>query len=186
MTLGIEFDTQSFMSSEMIEIYNEQGEQIGVRPRDEVHHRGMWHRGVHCFLFNDSDQLLVQRRAEGCDTFAGAYDCSVSEHLSVGEGFKEALVRGCQEELGINPFQLKKLVSYKMQYGPTDNMICDLYSAKIDERNLQINKNEVASIEFLELTEIIDRLNNDPSKFTSWFREQLCWMHTKPYRFEII
>lgn len=165
----------------MIEVFNEQGDKMGVRLRREVHSLGLWHRGVHCFLFDSFGKLLIQRRSESCDTYPNAYDCSISEHLGIGESFEEALVRGCKEELGVSPNGLKKLISYKMQYGPTDNMICELYSAQINENDVRINETEVTEIEFLEIAEIFKRLEEDPSHFTSWFRQQLCWLNEKPH-----
>lgn len=173
------------MSDEMIDIFNEHGDRLGVRPRLEAHSQGLWHRGVHCFLFNSSGQLLVQRRSESCDTFPNAYDCSISEHLCINESFKEALIRGCREELCTSPTDLKRLISYKMNYGPTDNMICELYSAEIDESNLQCNKSEVAEIEFFEMADILELQNAKAFQFTSWFQQQLNWFNGKPHGLEI-
>ena len=170
----------------MIEVFNELGDGLGVRTRREVHSLGLWHRGVHCFLFNSSGKLLVQRRSRSCDTFPNAYDCSISEHLGIGESFDEALIRGCREELGTVPWGMKKLVSYNMQYGPNDNMICDLYSAQIEEIDVRINESEVAEIEFLELVEIFERLESHTSQFTSWFRQQLYWFNAKPHELAVI
>lgn len=174
------------MSEEMIEVFTEQNERLGVRLRREVHSLGLWHRGVHGFLFNAKGQLLIQRRAKDCDTFPDTFDCSISEHLSVGESFEEAFIRGCSEELGVVPVALKKLVSYKMHYGPTDNMICELFSAQVLESELHIDESEVAGVEFLELVEVLRRLESDPSQFTSWFREHLLWFEAKPHKLSII
>jgi isopentenyldiphosphate isomerase len=174
------------MSDELIEIFNVQMEMLGVRRRSEVHSLGFWHRGVHCFLFNSSGKLLVQRRSNNCDSFPNTFDCSISEHLSIGESFEGALVRGCLEELGAAPYEINKLVSYKMQYGPTDNMICELYSGRINTDEVKINEAEVAGIEYLDVSEILMLLKARPSQFTSWFREQLYWFDSKPHGLSVI
>lgn len=174
------------MIEEVIEFFDSHGKLLGARPRSEVHTLGLWHRGVHAFLFNSSGLLLVQRRSESCDSFPNTYDCSVSEHLAVKETFEEAVLRGCREELGVNLRESKKLVSYKMKYGPNDNMICDLFTASIDEHEIKINKSEVASIEYLSIDELLVRLERDPSQFTSWFKEQLLWFAGKTHLLLII
>nr|BDT27431.1 NUDIX domain-containing protein [Bacteriovorax sp. HI3] len=174
------------MSQELIEIFDSEGLLIGVRDRKEVHSLGLWHRGVHGFLFDNKGRLLIQKRSENCDTFPNVYDCSISEHLRVGESFKEAFIRGCNEELGLLILNSEKLISYKMIYGPTDNMICELYRAKIESNDIEFDKSEVTSIDFVEIELILSDVNDNPALFTSWFKQQLLWYAQKPHNLTLI
>lgn len=168
------------MDLEQIETFHSDGVFLAIRSRKEVHQLGLWHRGVHVFLFDKQGRLLVQKRGPGCDTFANAYDCSMSEHLSVGESFKHAAVRGCREELGVTDIPFEKLIAYKMAYGPTDNMICELYSGSVETNLIHFNKDEVASIDFIFIEDLLKMLNANPLQFTSWFKEQLLWFSKLP------
>lgn len=174
------------MNLELIEIYNEMGLEIGVMPRNRVHSQGDWHKGVHAFLFDRDNRLLIQKRSVFCDTFPGALDCSLSEHLSVGEAFETALSRGCREELGLNQLNFKRLLAYKMQYGPTDNMICEIYSASIDPINIIINETEIGSIQFVHLESLQELMIQNSTIFTSWFYQQLLWYFGKPNKLQIL
>jgi isopentenyldiphosphate isomerase len=163
------------MSSEMIEVFDDQGSLLGTQPRKVVHAQGHWHKGVHGFLFDEAGRLLIQKRSNGCDTFPGAIDCSLSEHLMPGESFESALLRGCREELGLKTVRPTQLITYKMPYGPTDNMIGALYKTSISVEELILNRSEVESIQFIELESLRERLKSGQAHFTKWFYHQLLW-----------
>ncbi|MES2801245.1 MAG: NUDIX domain-containing protein [Bdellovibrionota bacterium] len=170
------------MSHELIEIFNSDGLLVGTRDRKDVHSLGLWHRGVHGFLFDHRGRLLIQKRSEHCDTFPNVYDCSISEHLSVGETFKQALTRGCNEELDLSEIHSEKILSYKMAYGPTDNMICELHTAQIESNEINFNKAEVAAIDFVEIDSLLELATQKPAQFTSWFQQQLLWYSKKSHK----
>lgn len=174
------------MSAEPIEIFNSDGDFLGISSRKEAHSLGLWHRGVHGFFFNEKGQLLIQKRSNFCDTFPGAIDCSISEHLSINETFEGALTRGCREELNISDISAKKLITYKMQYGPTDNMICELYTADIVSTSICFNPAEIKSIDFVEMESLLRQVHHTPQRFTSWFRQQLLWYFKEPNNLMII
>ena len=109
------------MAEEYVDIIDENNEVVGQEARRIVHKTGLWHRGVHVFLFTPDGRLLVQKRSQTRDTFPGRLDCSVSEHLKVGESYFASAVRGLGEELGIDGISLTRLVQFKMNYGPNDN-----------------------------------------------------------------
>ena len=163
------------MALEHIEYFSLDGDFLGIKPRKEVHSLGLWHRGVHGFLFDQQGRILTQKRSLTCDTFPGAIDCSISEHLSVGETYREALLRGCKEELNLSNLSLTRLVAYKMQYGPTDNMICELYAGQINADEVRFDPSEVAAIKFENIELLHKQILQEPKNFTSWFREQLLW-----------
>ncbi len=48
------------MSDELFDVVDENNIVIGQEWRSIVHQRGLWHRGVHVFLFTCDGKLLVQ------------------------------------------------------------------------------------------------------------------------------
>ncbi|GAB6992106.1 NUDIX hydrolase [Paenibacillus pini] len=100
------------MSKEMLDIYNEQQEHIGVAPRDEVHEKGYLHHTFHCWIIRstpEGPQLLFQKRQDTKDTFPGYFDITAAGHLTAGETIEHA-AREIQEELGVN-IEFSQLVS---------------------------------------------------------------------------
>jgi isopentenyl-diphosphate delta-isomerase type 1 len=101
------------MQEEVIEIVDREGRTIGQRNRSDVHgNPALLHKVVHVLVFNDSGQLLLQKRSMNKDVAPGKWDTSVGGHVSPGEDLKTAAMREMEEELGISPEDIKPLYSY--------------------------------------------------------------------------
>lgn len=169
------------MPDETLDIVNKTNEVIGQGLRSAIHQAGHWHRGVHLFLVTPDSQLILQRRSAQTDTFPNAWDCSSSEHVQVGESSLAAVRRGLQEELGItSPLALKPVVLFRMDYGPTDNMICTLFQAEVAQMPTCFDAQEVAALTSHSLGEVQAMLANGEVAFTRWFEHMLRWTMGQP------
>ncbi|MGB1285691.1 MAG: NUDIX hydrolase [Aggregatilineales bacterium] len=90
--------------TELFDIYDENLQHIGVKPRAEVHRDGDWHLVFHCHvIYRDNagdDWMILQKRAPDKDTFPGLLDVSVGGHYEHGETMQDG-VREISEELGL-------------------------------------------------------------------------------------
>lgn len=86
---------------EVFEIVDERNTVIGQEYRGIVHRQGLLHRATYCFVFNRKGQLLLQKRSSQKKIGPNQWDLSLAEHLQPGESFRDAVVRGLREELGI-------------------------------------------------------------------------------------
>jgi isopentenyl-diphosphate delta-isomerase type 1 len=174
------------MTNELLDIVNADNHVIGQEKREIVHRSGRWHRGVHVFLFTPDRKLLVQRRSRAQDTFPGALDCSVSEHLKIGESYREGALRGLWEELGLDAINLTRLLQFKMNYGPGDNMINELYEGILDAETLTFDQHEIAQIACHTLSELEEMMAAGQVPFTSWLTQLLCWYAGKSNRLQVL
>ncbi len=174
------------MTEEYFDIVNENNEILGQEIRRIVHQTGLWHRGVHVFLFTPNRRLLVQKRSQSQDTFPNRLDCSVSEHLKVGESYFDGAVRGLQEELGLGGISLTRLVQFKMNYGPNDNEFSDLYEGVFDGRSLDADPNEVAGIAYYTIPQLEEMLVSEQALFAPWFIQLIRWYTGQPTNMEIL
>lgn len=71
-------------------------------PRHTVHSKGLHHRAVNVLVFNSIGALLLQKRSPQKDMSPMLYDISCAEHVNSGETYKDAVIRGLYEELGID------------------------------------------------------------------------------------
>ncbi|KAJ1473802.1 NUDIX hydrolase domain-like protein [Baffinella frigidus] len=69
--------------------------------RTKVHSQGLWHRAVHVWLYQPDGRVVIQRRAQGKDTFPGLWDCSAAGHVTSGDTVLETVLKEVQEELGL-------------------------------------------------------------------------------------
>ncbi len=91
------------MSTELLDVYDENMQKIGVMERDKVHKTGAWHCSFHCWIVrrtNDGQFVLFQKRGPEKELFPNFLDISVAGHLSSGESPKDG-IRELREELGI-------------------------------------------------------------------------------------
>jgi isopentenyldiphosphate isomerase len=160
---------------ELLDIFDENNLFIGQEKRSAVHQSGLWHRGVHIFLFTSGRKLVIQQRGKYRKQSPGALDCSVSEHLQAGESYLAGAIRGLQEELGIKEAPLRRLVQFKMNYGPDDNMISTLYEGTVDEKAIRADPNEVERIIYHSISEVKEVLAQEQVVFSRWFKQLLLW-----------
>lgn len=89
------------MNQELIPVVNENDQFIENRPRKEVHKLGLRHRAVHILVFNDKNQLFLQKRSLTKDINAGLWDTSAAGHVDAGESYAACAHRETIEELGV-------------------------------------------------------------------------------------
>ena len=90
------------MNEEIIDLVDNKNQITGKISRDQVHgNPTLKHRAVHVYVYHNSGQILLQKRAESKSTQPGKWDSSVGGHLLAGESYEEAAIRETKEELGI-------------------------------------------------------------------------------------
>ncbi len=140
---------------------------------------------MHILLVNNKNEILLQIRSPTKDKFPNCYDCSVSEHVKAGESFEDAAKRGINEELGLENITLKKIVKLRMNYGPNDNMITEVFEVNFNGE-LKLNENEISKIVFIPRENIPKLLEKENHRFPPWTKEILRWYVGMPSIIEIM
>lgn len=89
------------MNHELIAVVDENDQFIENQPRKKVHQLGLRHRAVHILVFNDKQQLFLQKRSLTKDINAGLWDTSAAGHVDAGETYAACAHRETIEELGV-------------------------------------------------------------------------------------
>ena len=174
------------MPDELLDVVNDDDIVIAQEMRSVVHRLGLQHRGVHLFLVTPQDKLLLQQRSRIKDLLPLALDCSVSEHLKAGEGYRQAALRGLVEELGIHGLRIHPLVKFKMNYGPNDLEISQLYEGRVDPDLVRFDPLEVEGISCRSLAELEALLHGGEASFCGWFVQLLAWYMGRSGEMKII
>ena len=82
---------------ENLDIYDEYMNKIGTESRDAVHRNGLWHKTVHCWMYDDDGNVYFQIRAD-----SGKLYTTASGHVLSGETVRDAFRREIQEEIGVD------------------------------------------------------------------------------------
>ena len=89
------------MNEELIAVVDKHDQFIENQPRNKVHQLGLRHRAVHILVFNDKQQLFLQKRSLSKDINAGLWDTSAAGHVDAGESYDNCAHRETIEELGV-------------------------------------------------------------------------------------
>ena len=148
---------------EYLDIYDESGNHIGTEERGNVHSKGLWHKTVHCWLYDKEGNIFFQRRAD-----RGTLYTTSSGHLSAGESITEAFQREIKEEIGLNidasDATFVSMVPFKMDLVKKDgsvfkdrafaNVYVDLYVG--DYKDFHMDFHEVSGIVIVNAKEVLD------------------------------
>lgn len=80
---------------EYLDIYDEEGNHIGKEERSIVHECALWHKTVHCWLYDKEGNIYFQIRSDKNKLYTTA-----SGHVQAGESVQEAFGREIEEEIG--------------------------------------------------------------------------------------
>ena len=115
---------------EYLDYYDEDGNYLGYKSRDEVHKEGLWHNTVHCWLYENDGSIYFQIRSDSHKFYTTA-----SGHVLKGETIKEAFRREIKEEIGLDidssDATLVSINIWKMDKLKNDVLIKDRAKANI-------------------------------------------------------
>ncbi len=156
------------MADEIVDVINDNDEVIGKEGKNKCHKEGLWHRTVGIFIFNDNEDLLLQKRSMNMATSPGKYDCSASGHVGSGKTQEEDAIKELKEELGIE-INLKLIFKNLTEnFDEGKNKIRHLFSLFIGHHNgpFNIGKFEVDSVKFFSFDEMTKTIGKTPNDFT--------------------
>jgi isopentenyl-diphosphate delta-isomerase type 1 len=154
-------------SNELFYLVDDDDNAIGSVKRAEAHRsNSIKHRSIFILLFNDRDELLLQKRSQGKDTFPGFWTVSTSGHVAYGQSYDEAARRELQEEIGLN-LPLERLQKI---YVKEEREFAFIYRGFFtDEVKINFDQDEVSEVRWValeKLAEFIKENDLTPSALT--------------------
>ncbi len=123
---------------ESVVLLDEAGYASGTADKIAVHHAETpLHLAFSCYLFNESGQFLLTRRAESKRTFPGVWTNTCCGHPRPGEPLSGSVLRRLRDELGIGSAVLTLVLPgfryrARMANGVMENEICPVFAAYTD------------------------------------------------------
>lgn len=138
---------------------------IGAECLLEAKEKGLIRRASRVYLFNNQNQLLMQRRSDQI-SMPLQIDQSAAGHVDEGETYREAAERELREELGISGLELEEIATSI----PTPGFFSGIYRAVVEENiPLDINSTEVDSVFWWDIEHLETELAVNPGAFTASF-----------------
>lgn len=153
-------------------LVNEFDQPIGVLEKLEAHQKGLLHRAFSIFIFNDSNELMLQRRAFDKYHSGGLWTNTCCSHPDPNEGVLEACHRRLKEEMGFDT-ELEFVTSFIYRAELDQNLIehefDHVYIGKYRD-NPVINESEVSEWKFVNLADLENDMKKHPDHYTVWFK----------------
>ena len=129
---------------EWLPLVNTEGRLLGKAPR-HICHKGMkiLHPVVHLHIFNEVNELFLQKRAADKLVQPGKWDTAVGGHVSYGDNIMEALIRETEEELGLKIKEAEFMCKYVWETTLEQELVYMFrFKMNTDERNIIINQTQ--------------------------------------------
>ena len=162
----------TIMEEQEVILVNEKDEQIGTMKKMEAHEKGLLHRAFSVFIFDKKGRMLLQQRAAEKYHGAHLWTNACCSHPLPGETVESAARRRLKEELGFST-ELREIFTFTYKAEVENDLVEHEYDhvfAGEYEGGLDPNPTEVSGFLYTEMSELKRQIDNDPLKFTSWFK----------------
>jgi len=153
-------------------LVNENDVQTGVMGKKEAHEKGVLHRAFSIFIFDSKGKMLLQQRAASKYHGGHLWTNACCSHPLPGEETEAAAQRRLVEELGFTT-PLNEIFSFTYRAEVENGLIEHEYDHVFVgqfEGEINANPGEVANVSYEEMDRLIWAIENQPQKFTSWFK----------------
>ncbi len=160
------------MKEEQVILVDKDDNQLGFMAKLEAHEKGLLHRAFSVFLFNDKNELLLQKRALSKYHSPGLWTNTCCSHPRDGESITEAANRRLSEEMGIAA-QLEQKFSFiyvaELDQGLTEHELDHVLMGNYNGHP-HINPEEVADWKYIDIEELQMDVAQNTVNYTEWFK----------------
>ena len=160
------------MIEDNVILVNENDEPIGLMPKLEAHQKAKLHRAFSVFVLNESNEIMLQQRAEHKYHSPLLWTNTCCSHQREGETNIEAGNRRLFEEMGFNT-ELKELFHF-IYKAPFDNGLTehelDHVMIGYYSNDPKINLDEVANWKWMAIEDVQLDIKSNPEIYTVWFK----------------
>ena len=158
--------------SEEVILVDQSDNPVGTMEKMEAHRKGVLHRAFSIFLFNDSGEMLLQKRASAKYHTGGLWTNACCSHPRANETMQEALQRKLMQEMGIT-CPVKKAFSFtyraELADGLTEHEYDHVFYGYFNEAP-RPNPEEVQDWKYMPVEALEKDIAMNPERYTPWFK----------------
>ena len=160
------------MINDFVILVNKNDKKIGLMPKMEAHKKGALHRAFSVFIFNNKNELMIQKRNINKYHSPGLWTNTCCSHQKDGESNISAGKRRLLEEMGFC-VELNEVGSFIYNVGVDNGLIeheLDYILVGKYNGNVKINSDEVDNWKWMRLDNIRVDMKIRPKRYTEWFK----------------
>jgi len=154
-----------------------------------AHELGLLHRAFSIFIFNNKQELLLQKRHADKYHSAGLWSNTCCSHPRPGESTETASLRRLREETGIDcPVTEAFVFHYRARLEGSDlveNEIDHVFKGYY-EGPVSYDNEEIEEVKWIGRDDLLRDLRENPGNYTIWFKiiidKVLAYMESLPVR----
>ncbi len=157
---------------EQVILVDQHDNETGTMEKQQAHIEGLLHRAISVFIYNTKGEMLLQQRAADKYHSANLWTNTCCSHPRPGETAGDAATRRLREEMGMT-CELTEAFNF-IYKAKLDN---DLTEHEYDHVFTGITDNipkpdpaEVAAWKYIELAQLEKDIDDQPGKYTEWFK----------------
>jgi isopentenyl-diphosphate Delta-isomerase len=168
---------------ENVVLVDETGAACGTAAKTAVHHAETpLHLAFSAYLFNESGQFLLTRRAESKPTWPGVWTNTCCGHPLPDEPVANSVRRRLRQELGIGTAELVLVLprfryQARMANGVLENEVCPVYAAYSDAAP-EPDPAEVAETRWVDWDQFCAEVTAGQQSISPWCAMQLTELMT--------
>jgi isopentenyl-diphosphate delta-isomerase len=154
------------------DLFNQDG-RLSTMEKIEAHRYGLLHRAVSVFIFNDRNELLLQKRAVNKYHSPGKWTNTCCTHPSPGESSLIAAQHRLGEEMGLVVTLTEAFTFlYRADVGNslTENEFDHIFFG-VSNQNPNPNLAEVSDWNWVSIEELKQELIRDPEEYSPWLQQ---------------
>jgi isopentenyl-diphosphate Delta-isomerase len=145
-------------------IVDEADNVIGAKEKGQLKSTDIY-RVARLVIINSKGQLLLAQRALSKQKDPGLWGLAVEGTVEDGEDYETNIRKEAQEEIGINLGQVKAGPTLRMTGKYNHHSRFFVCKADLDASSLQLQKEELAAVEWFDPLALRQKVDNKPEKF---------------------
>ena len=153
-------------------LVNTEDNPIGYMEKIEAHQKGLLHRAISVFIFNERKEMLIQRRALSKYHTPGIWSNTACSHPRKNETTMEAADRRLFEEMGLKTtlnYGFKFLYKAEFNNGLIEHELDHVFFG-FSNKKPSLNSSEVCDYKYLNQGNIEKMIFQQPDIFSPWFK----------------
>ena len=140
-------------NNEQVQIVDEKNVEIAAVTRSLMRAQNLIHRASYILVFNNANQLYVQKRTMTKDVYPGYYDVAAGGVVLASETYEVAAERELAEELGVNGAAL--IPCFDHYYEDATNRVWGRIFRCQHEGPFFLQEEEIESGGFMDVSQIL-------------------------------
>jgi isopentenyldiphosphate isomerase len=145
---------------EIVQIVDRDNRVTEVLPRHRMRSQGLIHRASYILVFNQQEELFVQKRTTTKDIYPGYWDVAAGGVVLAGESYELSASRELAEELGVSGTPLAPLFDHYFE--DAGNRVWGRIFRCTHEGPFTLQPEEVESGLFMTVPQILQRSLREP------------------------